>query len=108
MNESGFRGLLDQETLARRVDAGEAPDWVAAHWTSFREGLLGERNGSPFPCFFGVESVEKGWPLYATVDSVTDVDSLLSFRDTLLDYLATYEAHAPNASFVVFFRPAGA
>ncbi|WP_372909623.1 YqcI/YcgG family protein [Salinigranum sp.] len=108
MNESGFSDLLDQETLAARVDSDEAPDWVAAHWTSFRDGLLGDRNGSPFPCFFGVESVEKGWPLYSTVESLTDKDALLTFRDTLLEYLATYEDHAPNASFVVFFRPDGA
>mgnify|MGYP006284717093 FL=1 len=105
MNESGFSGLLDQETLAARVEAGDVPDWVAAHWTSFRDGLLGERNGSPFPCFFGVESVEKGWPLYSAVESVTDKDALLAFRDTLLEYLATYDDHAPSASFVVFFKP---
>ena len=105
MNEPGFGGVLDQTTLAERVSAGEAPDWVAAHWHSFRDGLLGERNGSPFPCFFGVESVEKGWPLYSTVESVTDKNALLTFRDALLEYLATFADHSPNASFVVFFGP---
>jgi hypothetical protein len=105
MNEPGFSGVLDQETLARRVSTGEAPDWVAAHWRSFRDGLTGERNGSPFPCFFGVESVEKGWPLYSTVASTTDKDALLAFRDALLEYLSVYDDHAPSASFVVFFRP---
>ncbi|WP_424018909.1 YqcI/YcgG family protein [Halorientalis pallida] len=105
MNEPGVEVLLDQETLADRAAAGDLPDWGIDHWESFRDGLLGERNGSPFPCFFGVESVQNGDPLYTLCSSMTDKDALLGFRDTLLEYLDTYRDHSEQASLVTFFRP---
>ncbi|RXK49014.1 YqcI/YcgG family protein [Halorientalis pallida] len=105
MNEPGVEVLLDQATLADRAAAGDLPEWAVDHWESFRNGLLGERNGSPFPCFFGVESVENGDPLYALCSSTTDKDALLRFRDTLLEYLDTYEDHSDQASLVTFFKP---
>ena len=105
MTEPVVGRLVDQATVADRVDAGEAPEWVAAHWRSFREGLLGERNGTPFPCFFGAESVRNGDPLYTAVPSMTDADALLGLGRTLLDYLDTYREHSDRASLVAFFRP---
>ncbi|WP_121822783.1 YqcI/YcgG family protein [Halostella salina] len=98
-------GLQDQATVAERVEAGAAPDWVADHWNSFRDGLLGERNGTPFPCFFGAESVENGDPLYTAVPSMTDKDALLDLARTLRTYLGTYRDHSERASLVTFFRP---
>jgi hypothetical protein len=105
MTESIVGNLHDQATLAERVDAGRAPDWVAAHWRTFRDGLLGERNGSPFPCFFGAESVRSGEPLYTAVPSTTDPGALLGLGRVLLEYLDTYREHADRASLVAFFAP---
>ncbi len=105
MSEPVVGHLVDQGTVAARVDAGEAPDWVAAHWRTFRDGLLGERNGTPFPCFFGAESVRSGDPLYTAVPSTTDRDALLGLGRTLLDYLEAYREHSDRASLVAFFAP---
>ncbi|EMA55834.1 MULTISPECIES: YqcI/YcgG family protein [Halococcus] len=97
--------LRDQATVEQRVASGDAPDWVAAHWHSFRDGLLGERNGTPFPCFFGAESVRNGEPLYTAVPSMTEKDALLDLGRTLLDYVDTYRDHNDRASLVAFFEP---
>jgi hypothetical protein len=105
MNEPGIQSLLDQATLAERVAAGEMPGWVERHWRTFRDALTGTHEGESFPCFFGAESVANGEPLYTAVPSTRDRDALLSFRDTLLEYLDIYEDRAGRASFVVFFRP---
>ncbi|QLH76992.1 YqcI/YcgG family protein [Halosimplex rubrum] len=105
MTDRVVGNLVDQATVAARVEAGEAPDWVADHWRTFREGLLGERNDTPFPCFFGAESVANGDPLYTAVPSMTDKDALLDLGRTLLDYIDSYEAHSDRASLVTFFRP---
>ncbi|MDG5758641.1 YqcI/YcgG family protein [Natronococcus sp. A-GB1] len=105
MNEPGVQSLMDQETLDERVRAGDAPAWVEAHWRSFQDGLLGERNGTPFPCFFGAESVQQGEPLYTAVPSTSDADALLTLRDRILEYLEIYREHSPRASLVTFFKP---
>ncbi len=105
MNEPGLQSLLDQQTLADRVEQDTVPSWVGDHWHSFKDGLLGERNGTPFPCFFGAESVANGDPLYTVVPSLSDADALLTFRDTLLEYLDCYQDHNDRASLVTFFKP---
>jgi FPC/CPF motif-containing protein YcgG len=105
MNEPGVQSLVDQDTLATRVESGRVPDWAETHWRTFRDGILGDRDGAPFPCFFGVESVENGDPLYTLVPSMTDKDALLGLRDAILEYLAVYEDHAERASLVTFFEP---
>ena len=100
--------LRDQATVEQRVASGAAPDWLAAHWHSFRDGLLGERNDTPFPCFFGAESVRNGDPLYTAVPSTTDKDALLDLGRTLLEYFDTYRERSDRASLVAFFdSPAG-
>ncbi|GAB3041295.1 YqcI/YcgG family protein [Natronobiforma cellulositropha] len=96
---------MDQETLARRVETGAVPAWVAAHFESFRDGLLGEHEGSPFPCYFGIESVREGAPLYTCCSSMTDPAALFTLGENILEYLAVYEDHAPQASLVTFFEP---
>ena len=105
MNEGGLQALVDQETLATRVAGGEYPEWARRHWETFYEGVTGERDGSPFPCYFGAESVENGDPVYTAVPSLTDPDALLSFRDALLEYLDTYETKDGDVSFVTFWKP---
>lgn len=55
MTDEIVGGLVPQSTVERRLESGDAPDWVAAHWTPFRDGLLGERNDTPLPCFFSAE-----------------------------------------------------
>jgi FPC/CPF motif-containing protein YcgG len=105
MNESGVQVLVDQDTMAARVEAGEMPEWVTRHFETFRAALLGERNGTPFPCFFGAQSVRDGDPLYTVVPSMTDKDALFGLRDVLLEYLDVYRDHSDNASLVTFFRP---
>ncbi|PSP71344.1 hypothetical protein BRC79_00750 [Halobacteriales archaeon QH_8_67_27] len=105
MSQPVVGNLVNQETVTARVAAGDAPDWVGQHWQTFRDGLLGERNETPFPCFFGAESVRNGDPLYTAVPSMTDKDALLGLGRTLLHYLETYEDHSDRASLVTFFRP---
>ena len=97
--------LQPQSTVESRVESGVAPEWIAAHWNSFRDGLLGERNGSPFPCFFGAESVANGDPLYTAVPSMTDKDALFDLGETILEYLDTWRDHSDRASLVTFFKP---
>jgi hypothetical protein len=105
MTERVVGGLAEQSTLEARVASGAAPAWVAAHWRSFRTGLTGTHGGSPFPCYFGAESVANGEPLYTAVPSMTDRDALLDLGRTLLDYLAVRGEHGDRASLVAFFRP---
>ena len=105
MTDAVVGGLVDQETLVARVDEGLAPDWVAAHWDTFSEGVLGERDGAPFPCFFGAESVRDGEPLYTAVPSTSDATALFDLGETLLAYLDAYRDHSERASLVTFFRP---
>jgi hypothetical protein len=105
MNESGVGSLLDQETLHDLRDADALPAWARAHYDSFREALLGEHDGAPFPCHFGVQSERNGDALYAFVPSPTDPDALLGLRDALLEYLDVFREHADRASLVVMFGP---
>lgn len=105
MNEPGIQSLLDQPTMAARVESGDVPDWARAHFTSFTDGLTGERNGTPFPCFFGTESVKNGELLYTCVPSMSDRAALARLGETLLEYLDTFESHADRASLVAFFKP---
>ncbi len=105
MNESGTQALVDQTTFRERVNSGQYPDWARTHWESFYEGLTGERDGEPFPCFFGKESVAAGDPLYTVVPSTTDPEALLGLRDTLREYLRVWQDHSQRASLVTFFRP---
>ena len=63
MNEPGVGPLLDQSTLAARVEGGRAPDWLVAHFETFRAALTGDHDGESFPCYFGAESVRCGDPL---------------------------------------------
>ncbi|MFC7176527.1 YqcI/YcgG family protein [Halosegnis marinus] len=105
MNEPGLGSLMDQSTFVRRVGRADTPDWVRDHWETFEAGLTGERNGSPFPCFFGAESVRNGDPLYTVCDSMTDPAALRDLGETLLEYLAVWPDHGDRASLVTFFRP---
>jgi FPC/CPF motif-containing protein YcgG len=105
MNEPGLHVLLDQATLRHRVESETLPDWAVAHYESFRDGLLGERNDTPFPCYFGIETEREGDGLYAFCDSATDPDALFALGETLLEYLDTYADHAERAPLTVFFRP---
>jgi len=105
MNEPGIQSVMDQATLAERVETGRTPDWVTRHWRTFRDALTGTHEGESCPCCFGAESVANGEPLYTAVPSMSDRDALLGLRDALLEYLDTYEDRDGRASFVVFFRP---
>ena len=106
MNEPGVGPLLDQSTLAARVEGGRAPDWLVVHFETFRAALTGDHDGEPFPCCFGVESVRRGDPLLVGLSSPTDPDSLLRFRDALLEYLKASPDHGEPSSLVAFVRPA--
>lgn len=105
MNEPGLHALMDQQTVEHRAESKALPDWAAAHYESFHGGILNERNDTPFPCYFGVESEREGTGLYAFCDSTTDKDSLLDLGETLLEYLDAYEDHSERAPLTVFFRP---
>ena len=104
MNEPGTEGvLLDQETLHARLD--DAPGWLQDHYRTFRESMIGDKDGSPFPCYFGIEVEREGDLLYAACESTTDPAALLRFRDTLAEYLDAYQDHAERAPLAVFFAP---
>jgi FPC/CPF motif-containing protein YcgG len=104
MNEPGTEGvLLDQEALHGRLE--DAPGWLVDHYRTFRESMLGERDGSPFPCYFGIEVERDGDLLYGACESTSDPAALLRLRDLLLEYLETYPDHAERAPLAVFFRP---
>jgi FPC/CPF motif-containing protein YcgG len=105
MNEPGLTRLLDQSTLASRATDPSTPDWLAAHWESFEASLTGERDGSPFPCFFAAESLRQGDPLYTVVDSMTDPEALFGLGRVLVEYLDVWRDHSDRASLVAFFRP---
>ncbi|TVT94568.1 hypothetical protein FQA18_11110, partial [Haloferax volcanii] len=64
MNESGHQVLVEQDVLRRRLDDGDLPDWARKHYETFRETMLGDRDGAPFPCYFGIESERNGDALY--------------------------------------------
>ncbi len=97
MNEPGIDVLMDQATIRRRVDSGRVPDWGVDHYESFRDGLLGERNGTPFPCYFGIETEREGDALYTFCPSMTDKDALLSLGETVVEYHEVYEDHSERA-----------
>jgi len=84
-------GLQDQATVEQRVESGRRPTGSPPTGTSFHDRLVGDHDGSPFPCFFGAESVANGDPLYTAVPSMTSRDALLDLGRTLLEYLDTYE-----------------
>jgi FPC/CPF motif-containing protein YcgG len=105
MNEPGLQVVMNQETIRRRAADGDLPDWAVAHVESFTAGLLGERNGTPFPCHFGVHAVSEGLALYTVCPSTTGRDALLGLRDVLIEYLDVYEDYSDYASLVTFFGP---
>ena len=105
MNESVVGGLTDQTTFAAAAEESATPEWVRDHWETFEESMTGEVDGSPFPCFFGAESVRQGDPLYTAVGSMSDPDALRQLGTTLLEYLDTWESHSDRASLVAVFRP---
>jgi len=91
--------------MTERACADDAPDWLRRHFETFTGALTGERNGTPFPCHFGTNAVERGDLLYTAVPSLTDPDALFGFRDALVEYLDTYRDHAELAPLVAFFAP---
>ncbi|WP_435348020.1 YqcI/YcgG family protein [Haloarchaeobius sp. HRN-SO-5] len=95
--------LFDQERLHDRLEAEALPDWAVEHYEEFREAMLGDRDGAPFPCYFGVDSEKKGWALYTFVPRFDD-ESLARYAEVVQAYLATQEHHAPRTSLVSFFR----
>jgi len=108
MNEAELGAVLDHDTAVERVESGDLPEWAQRHFENFRASVTGERDGQPFPCFFGKASVEEGRPLYAFVDSTTHPDALFSLRDALLEYLGAFRDHGDRVSFAVFFKPQSA
>jgi len=104
MNEPGTEGvLLDQQTLHERLE--DAPQWLQEHYRTFRESMVTPHEGSPFPCYFGIEAERDGDLLYAACESTTDPAALLRLRDVLASYLDTYTDHAERAPLAVFFAP---
>lgn len=105
--DTAVTALFDQERLHDRLAAGTLPDWAEAHYEEFRATMLGDRDGTPFPCHFGTQSERDGWALYTFVPSTTDEAALAAFRDALLAYLRTFREHSERASLVAFFRDDG-
>jgi FPC/CPF motif-containing protein YcgG len=105
MNEPGLQVLLDQPTLRDRLATDAYPEWARAHYERFRETTLGERDGAPFPCHFGVQSERDGDALYTFVPSLTDPDALLAFRDVLVEYVDTFREFSERCSLVTFVAP---
>jgi FPC/CPF motif-containing protein YcgG len=105
MNEPALGSLWEQTTVHRRLREGSLPPWAVDHYESYREGLLGERDGQPFPCYFGIEVEQAGDTLYTFVPSMTEASDLLDFAETLLEYLQVYDDYADRAPLTAFFAP---
>jgi hypothetical protein len=108
MNEPGLQVLLDQSTLRDRLAADAYPAWASDHYHRFRETTLGDRDGAPFPCYFGVQSERDGDALYTFVPSLTDPEALLGFRDVLVEYVDVFRDFSDRCSLVTFVAPDGA
>ena len=103
---SNLTRLFEQDEIQTRSADGTLPEWAARHYREFRDSMFAEFHGeTPFPCYFGVDSEEEGWPLYTFCDSMTDEESLFALRDTILEYLNVYRDYSERASLVVFFKP---
>jgi FPC/CPF motif-containing protein YcgG len=105
MNEPGVQSLLDQETVMDRIESGAFPDWARDHFETFHASMVDERDGEPFPCYFGIESERNGDALYTFVESTTHPDALFALRENLLEYLDTFEEFSERCSLVTFFKP---
>ncbi|WP_323674452.1 YqcI/YcgG family protein [Halorubellus sp. PRR65] len=107
--------LFEQARVERRIENGTLPAWARRQYEAFDEKLLGDRNGTDFPCHFGVEAQQNGGALYTFVplDGDTDAAGADAFDVTALDaladvveaYLATREMHGTRTSLVTFFEP---
>jgi FPC/CPF motif-containing protein YcgG len=102
--------LYVQARVERRVEDGTLPEWARRQYESFDEKLLGERDGTDFPCHFGVEAQQNGGALYTFVPGTGDpgeVDeaALDAFATVVEAYLETREMHGPRTSLVTFFEP---
>lgn len=105
MNEPAVHALMDQETVRHRVASEKLPEWGIAHYENFRETVLGDRNGAPFPCYFGIDTERNGTALYTFCASLTDKDALFALGETLIEYLDIYEEYSERAPLTVFFKP---
>lgn len=123
----GVVRLYEQSRVERRVRNGTLPAWACEQYEAFDAKLLGERDGTAFPCHFGVEAQENGGSLYTFVPRLgpggdgSDSDStgahenagvaafgeeaLDAFADVLEAYLATHRMHGSRTSLVTLFEP---
>jgi hypothetical protein len=102
--------LFEQARVERRVENGTLPAWACEQYESFDEKLLGERNGTSFPCHFGVEAQRNGGALYTFVPGTdepgrVDAAALDALAAVVEAYLATREMHGPRTSLVTMFEP---
>lgn len=98
--------IFEQGEVQKRVKNDALPEWAQLHYQEFRESMFAEfYRDSPFPCYFGVDTEENGWPLYTFCESMTDEGTLLDLPDVLLEYLEMYEEYSKRASLVIFFKP---
>lgn len=107
--------LFEQARVERRIENGTLPAWAHRQYAAFDEKLLGERNGTAFPCHFGVDAQRNGGALYTFVPLAADADAtgadaldaptLDALAAVLAAYLATREMHGPRTSLVTFFEP---
>ncbi|NHN41892.1 YqcI/YcgG family protein [Halorubellus sp. JP-L1] len=102
--------LYEQDRVERRVDEGTLPAWACRQYEAFDEKLLGDRDGTAFPCHFGVDAQQNGGALYAFVPNPTEPgafapDALDALADVLAAYLATFRMHGPRTSLVTLFEP---
>jgi len=104
---SGFEvvRLYEQARVEARVANGTLPAWACRQYESFDEKLLGDRNGTAFPCHFGVDAQRNGGALYTFVPDPTDAAVVRALADVLEAYVATYREHGPRTSLVTLFEP---
>lgn len=97
--------LFEQDRVEARVANGTLPAWARRQYEAFDEKLLGERNGTAFPCHFGVDAQRNGGALYTFVPDPTDSESRDALASVLEAYLGTYRMHGPRTSLVALFEP---
>ena len=102
--------LYEQTRVERRVEDGTLPDWACRQYEDFDEKLLGDRDGTEFPCHFGVDAQRNGGALYTFVPNPVepgtfDASALSALADVVEAYLETFRMHGPRTSLVTLFEP---
>jgi FPC/CPF motif-containing protein YcgG len=95
--------LFDKPLLTEYIRTNRLPSWAIERYETFRETMLNPDN--PYPCHFAVNAEAGGFARYIFCDSPADREALIDLRDTLYQYIRTYESIEKRTTCVIFFKP---